>query len=105
MAWPKDRSPLKPISRLKAQAKSAKHITFIRNTGYSTSGASAKNATISTKAILCCFTRRFSFLRPKQAGGLDQQHDHHDDEDHGVRRLGIEHLGQALDYAQAEAGE
>jgi hypothetical protein len=51
MAWPKDRRPLKPISRLKAQAKSAKHITFIRNTGYSTRGASAKNATISTKAI------------------------------------------------------
>src|SRR5688572_4712132 len=50
MAWPKDRSPLKPISRLKAQAKSAKHITFIRNTGYTTSGASAKNTTIAAKA-------------------------------------------------------
>ena len=43
MAWPKDSRPPKPISRLKAQANSAKHITFIMNTGYTTSGASGED--------------------------------------------------------------
>ena len=33
MAWPNESRPPKPISRLKAQANSAKHITFIMNTG------------------------------------------------------------------------
>src|SRR5262245_25639153 len=110
MAWPKDSRPPKPISRLKAQAKSAKHITFIRNTGYSTSGASAKNATMTPKATCCArLTRRFSWgvslLRSEQAGGPDQQDERHDDEDDGVRGLRIEHLRQALDHAEAEAGK
>ena len=33
-AWPNERSPTYPISRLKAHAKRAKHSAFIRNTGY-----------------------------------------------------------------------
>ena len=33
MAWPNESRPPKPMSRLKAQAKSAKHITFIMKTG------------------------------------------------------------------------
>ena len=37
------------MSRLNAQANSAKHMTFIRNTGYSTVGASRKNAAITAK--------------------------------------------------------
>ena len=33
MACPNDSKPPKPMRRLKAQAKSAKHITFIMKTG------------------------------------------------------------------------
>ena len=58
MAWPKDSSPPKPSSRLKAQAKSAKHITFIMNTGYTTTGASTRMASISRNAMR--WTRRSS---------------------------------------------
>ncbi|MNT15442.1 hypothetical protein D3C72_1504940 [compost metagenome] len=32
-AWPKDSSPVQPNSRLKAAANSAKHMSFITNTG------------------------------------------------------------------------
>src|ERR1019366_9988651 len=39
----------------------------------------------------------------KQSGRLDEENDHHDHKDDRVRRFGIEHLGQALDDAQAEA--
>ena len=39
----------------------------------------------------------------EQAGRLDQQHQRHDDEDHRVGGGRIEHLGQALDQAQAKA--
>src|SRR5436190_19828526 len=41
----------------------------------------------------------------EQAGRADQQHDRHDDEDHRVGRLGKEHLGEALDNTEAEAGD
>ena len=66
MAWPKDSRPPKPISRLKAQANSAKHITFIMNTGYTTSGAAAKIASITTSAIFWCLISRV----PKSPAGL-----------------------------------
>ncbi len=66
MAWPKDSSPPKPISRLKAQAKSAKHITFIRNTGYTRSGAAAKNATMTMNAMRWCV----HFCVPNRPAGL-----------------------------------
>ena len=33
-AWPNDSRPVKPSSRLKAQAKIAKHSAFITKTGY-----------------------------------------------------------------------
>src|SRR2546422_4664107 len=36
---------------------------------------------------------------------LDHQHDRHDDEDHRVRGLGVEHLGQALDQPERETGQ
>ena len=36
---PNESRPVKPISKLKAQAKSAKHNNFIRKTGYPTKGA------------------------------------------------------------------
>ena len=41
----------------------------------------------------------------EQAGRPDQQHDDHDGEDHGIRRLGEKHFGQALDNAKREAGQ
>src|SRR6185503_12201737 len=88
MACPKDSSPPKPISRLKAQANSAKHIAFMRKIGYSTSGASRKNAAMAPSAIF--WERGMLLLCPEQACGPDHQHDGHDDEDHRVRRLGIE---------------
>src|ERR1700680_3840321 len=44
-------------------------------------------------------------LLAEQPRRLDQKHDHHDHEDDGVRCFGIEHLGQALDDAQAKAGQ
>src|SRR6267154_1885633 len=70
-------------------------MTFMRNTGYATTGASSWTAGIS---------RTPSSLRAEEARRLDHQHDRHDDEDHGVRRLRIEHLGQALDHPEREAG-
>src|ERR1043166_9981517 len=42
---------------------------------------------------------------PEQAGGADQQHDRHDDENHGVRGFGEEHLGETLDDAEPAAGD
>src|SRR2546430_15437783 len=104
MAWPKESRPPKPISRLNAHANSAKHITFIRNTGYTTRGASRNTATIAAKAIRSCFTcaMPLSFLGAEKAGGLEQQHDGHHDEDHRVGSLRVEHLGEALHHAQAE---
>ncbi len=33
-AWPNDSRPVKPSSRLKAQANRAKHSSFITKTGY-----------------------------------------------------------------------
>src|SRR5205807_10324635 len=44
-------------------------------------------------------------LLAEQSRRLDQKHDHHDHEDDSVRCLGIEDLGQALDDAQAKAGQ
>src|SRR6186997_3077620 len=41
-------------------------------------------------------------LLPEETRGLDQQHDHHDDENHRSRRLGVEDLRQPFDHAQAE---
>src|SRR4051794_31623976 len=105
MAWPKDSRPLKPTSRLKAHANSAKHIAFIRNTGYKSSGATAKKATIAAKAIFWCFgiRRPASLLRSEEPGGLHHEHERHDDEDDGVRRLRIEDLGEALRDPEREA--
>jgi hypothetical protein len=40
------------------------------------------------------------FWVPNRPAGFDQQHDGHDHEDHGIRRLGVEHLGEALDESQ-----
>src|SRR5260370_7969637 len=40
----------------------------------------------------------------EQSGRADQQYDRHDDEDHRVRRLRKEYLGQSLDDAETEAG-
>src|ERR1700752_3973483 len=42
---------------------------------------------------------------PEQAGRPHQQHDRHDDEDHRVGGLGEEHLGQAFNDPEAEAGD
>ena len=44
-----------------------------------------------------------SLLSSKQASRFDQQHNRHDDKDHGVGGLGINHFGQALNQAQAKA--
>src|SRR6185369_15441427 len=44
-------------------------------------------------------------LAPEQAGRPDHQDDHHHHEYDGVRSLGIEVLGQALDDAEPEAGQ
>src|SRR6476660_4862124 len=44
-------------------------------------------------------------LPSEQSRWAEHQHDHHDDEDHRVGRLGVEVLRQALDDAEAEAGE
>ncbi len=49
----------------------------------------------------CCTSDASS----EQPGGPDQQHDRHHDEDHRVGCLGEEHLGQALDQAEREAGD
>src|SRR3954464_8672973 len=100
MAWPKESNPTKPRSRLKAQAKSAKHITFIRNTGYMPSaGPSRKKATITPKAMRCApISRVFtagrtaliscgSFLCAEQACRPDGEHDGSPHEDHGLRGL------------------
>jgi hypothetical protein len=40
---------------------------------------------------------------PKESRGFHEQHDDHDHEDHRVGSLGIEHLGEPLDHAEAEA--
>src|SRR5882762_3309144 len=94
----------------------------MRNTGYATHGASAKNAIITAVAMRWCaippardvapdasswtadISRTPSSLRAEEARRLDHQHDRHDYEDHRVRRLRIEHLGQALDHPEREAG-
>src|SRR4029077_5670480 len=41
----------------------------------------------------------------EQAGRPDQQYDRHDDEDHRVGGFRKEHLGEALDHAEAEPGD
>src|ERR1700744_6218412 len=85
------------------------------------SGATASTATMMMKAIgslqlgprgavtgeppAAGSTRSMSGPPPEQAGRPHQQHDRHDDEDHGVGGLREEHLGEALDDAEAEAGE
>jgi hypothetical protein len=43
-ACPKERRPVYPRRRLKAQAKRAKHNAFIRKTGYMTKGAATAAA-------------------------------------------------------------
>jgi hypothetical protein len=43
------------MSRLKAHANSAKHITFIMKTGYTTSGATANRTAITMNATRCEF--------------------------------------------------
>src|SRR6516225_1136864 len=53
---------------------------------------------------VACATRCTLCGPSEQAGGPDQQHDRHDDEDHGVGCLGKEDLGEALDDAQSEPG-
>src|SRR5215218_670474 len=111
MAWPNDKRPPKPISRLNAQAKRAKHNAFIRKTGYTpTYGATMKAPVIRSVATmkrrfsaLCAESSdagasrtkgsaiagvvpiMFSALLAEKTGRLDEQHDDHDDEDHGVR--------------------
>src|SRR6266481_996392 len=92
----------------------------MRKIGYATSGARMKNASIAKKAMRWCarpfprpapmdssgtaaMARRASSLCAEKPGRLDHENDRHDDEDHGVRGLGIEHLGQALDHPQGEA--
>src|SRR6516165_6062583 len=42
-------------------------------------------------------------LLPEKTRGFHQKHDHHDDEDHGVRSFGVEDLGQTLDDAEPES--
>src|ERR1700730_7501586 len=80
------------------------------------SGASTSTATMTTNAIATLsiraargatvtFCATMSGAPSEQAGRADQQHDRHDDEDHGVRRLRKEHLGEPLDDAEAEARE
>src|SRR4029077_15971075 len=98
------------MSRLNAQAKSAKHITFIRKIGYATKGATMKNASIPRKAARWCawpfapavamspgtadMARRSVSLSTEQPGRLDHEHDRHDDEDHGVGGFRVEDLGE-----------
>src|SRR5471032_1065296 len=41
----------------------------------------------------------------EQAGGPDQQHDRHDDEDHRAGGLGKENLGQPFDDTEPKTGE
>src|SRR5439155_17427709 len=36
---------------------------------------------------------------------FDEKHDRHDDKDHGVGSLGVEHFGQPFDDTQAKAGD
>src|SRR5882672_8286934 len=107
------------MSRLNAQANSAKHITFIRKIGYATKGATMKNASIPRKTARWCawpfaraapaspgtadMARRPSSLCAEQAGRLDHEHDRHDDEDHGVGGFGVEDLGEPLDQPEREA--
>src|SRR5512139_1442734 len=101
MAWPKESNPPNPSRRLKAHANSAKHMTFIMNTGYTTNGATAITATMTRNAMrsargspLLAATppgfvwtamRSALLFPPKQAGRPDEQHDRHDDEDDRVR--------------------
>src|SRR6266545_7310439 len=105
------------ISRLKAQAKSAKQSAFMRNSGYTKKGAATRHATMMTKATSWCrgvagragasvvaLARATSALLAEQARRLDQQHQGHDDEDHGVRGFRVEELGQPLDDAERETG-
>ena len=46
IACPNDNNPPKPSNKLKAQANSAKHMTFIKNMGYTHNGAIEKIATM-----------------------------------------------------------
>src|SRR4029078_8626358 len=41
----------------------------------------------------------------RQSRWLDQQHQHHQYENHGVGSLGIKILGQSLDHTQRKAGD
>src|SRR5690242_17641231 len=81
-------------------------------------GATISAATMITKAMVSLRLSRMRAAvgaasamlamsgRPsEQTGGADQQHDRHDDEDHRVGGLGEEHLGEALDDTEPEAGE
>src|SRR5512132_1228478 len=53
---------------------------------------------------VACATRCTLRAPSEQAGGPDQQHDRHDDEDYRVGCLGKEDLGEPLDDAQSEPG-
>src|SRR5215469_11380906 len=101
------------MRRLNAQANSAKHSAFMRNTGYTNTGAIKSPTAMTTKAMsslrsrarwpgrsIGSATSSMSGAPAEQARGPDEQNDRHDDEDHGVRRLGEEHLGQPLNDAE-----
>src|SRR5262245_28206218 len=92
----------------------------MRKTGYTTNGASTRSRTMAAKAAYWCRTAgaasgaalvasTYSVAMllgaAEEPGGLHQQDQCHDDEDHGVRGLGIEDLGQPLDHAEPEAGD
>jgi len=106
---------------LKAHAKSAKQSAFMRKTGYTKNGAATSATTITPKAttlvagtgvaagtataavgapVVAVTSSRGA---PEKTGGSHQQHEHHDDEDHRVGRLGIEDLGEPFDDPERES--
>src|SRR5438105_10097921 len=66
---------------------------------------SAESTRSRTEVAAGSTTRSTLRAPPEQAGRPDEKHDRHDDEDHRVRSFGKEHLGQALDDAEREAGD
>src|SRR6185312_8486915 len=96
------------MSRLKAQANSAKQSAFIRNSGYMNAGAAIRMTVMAAKAINSL--REFEVAAvapmvsaalvilpsPEQARRPDQEHDRHDDENHRTRRFGEKNLSQSF---------
>src|ERR1700693_991676 len=106
------------MSRLKAQANSAKHNACIRKSGYIKNGAITSAATITRKAMGSDSKRVFLSVSAagstlcnisgppsEQSGGADQQNNRHDDKDHSARSFGKKNLGQTFDDAEPEAGD